>query len=95
MVFDLTTFDAADSKDIAVDLLDIIRTCPLVETVNILGYDEEGREDTFHLSQGDMTGVGSGLKDNLLTPVVPLPYQLGIPLERLGCSQFKRIVVLP
>ncbi len=66
----------------------------LVVTVHVLGYDDQVSL-LLQIHQGMMSGVGFRLGNELSSPVVPFPHQLGVGVESSGGGQLFGTVLAP
>src|SRR5438270_5584462 len=72
---------AEQPPDIAVELEDPAAAGALVQTVDVLRDQREAGLGDFKLSQGPMSGVGLGFRNETAAPVVPFPNQARIERE--------------
>ena len=66
-----------------------------MQPVDILRDESKVRQGPFHFGDGLVGGVGFAARDGFTTPIVKLPYQFGVFVERLGGGQVCGTMVLP
>ena len=96
MIFnDGVLLDTPVLPDVSVELYDILRTGPLMESVDVLCDQREIWEKFFPACKDLVTRVGIFGGDDPSSPVIPFPDQFGILEECRGCGELFGSVIFP
>jgi hypothetical protein len=91
----MTPLEAAERVEGAMQLDDVAAARPLVQSVNVLGHDQQLLKDTLHRYERSMTAVRLDLPDRVPPAEIPAEHALRMAAERLASSKFSRIVAGP
>src|SRR5215470_13945477 len=81
---------ATKLPDVPVQFQYVLASREVVQSIHILGDKSELGLTTFKLHQCSVAGIGLRFCDESTTPVVPLPNELGVALERFRGSKVFR-----